>query len=366
MRLTRSVFRISALCSALLAAAPARAASPFQPPASSTVQVSTVDVSGTDLFIKGANLGVAALPLVLLGGVRLTVTSYSPTDVVATLPATLQPGSYPLWIRTYSNDNNGSWASLDVAIGVAGPQGPPGEMGPTGPAGPQGSAGPQGPQGPTGPQGPQGIAGAQGPVGLMGPVGVQGPAGPAGTAGPQGDAGERGEPGARGDVGPQGPPGPAGPAGAIGPAGQTGQRGAGLVWRDANGAFAGYPGTGLDSVVYDAGGVYWLLGPWGDVSTLYTMSLDTTFFKATDCSGTPYTWAILPRFAISDSASGRWFAVPDGAPYDRSGVFESSKSPGVTCSRSRVYVGVTVPVTALVEVQPPSPPLAFPLHLDPQ
>ena len=107
--------------------------------------------------------------------------------------------------------------SLELMIGMCGPQGergPEGAQGIMGPTGPQGERGPPGEMGArgevgvAGPQGPQGEPGPRGEAGVAGPQGLQGPAGPAGetgTQGPQGPAGTEGPAGPPGPIGPEGP-----------------------------------------------------------------------------------------------------------------------------------------------------------------
>jgi hypothetical protein len=108
----------------------------------------------------------------------------------------------------------------------------------------EGTVGPQGPQGEPGPQGP---AGAQGPQGPAGPAGADGEDGDDGAPGAPGAAGADGAPGASayqiavangfvgdeaawlaslvGPQGPQGPEGDQGPTGATGATGSTGPEG---------------------------------------------------------------------------------------------------------------------------------------------
>ena len=155
------------------------------------------DADGGLLFVHGEGFGVEREPVVVLGGVRLPVRSYSTTDVVADAGA-LAPGSYPLRVGTFRRrgEKDGDWVELDVTLGAAGPKGDPG------PAGPGGDTGAQGPPGAAGPPGPVGPPGADGAPGAIGPQGPTGPAGP------------------RGEAGPAGPPGPAG-TGAPEPAGSV-------------------------------------------------------------------------------------------------------------------------------------------------
>src|SRR5712671_7140812 len=149
-------------------------------------QITSADAASSNLFINGRNFGVAAPPVVTLGDVALTVQSFSPTAIVASLPLSVQPASYQLLVQSFFADDDGKGSSeldrrlalFSVTIGVVGPQGP---AGPTGPQGATGPTGPGGATGATGPTGPQGDPGPQGPPGPAGPAGVTGPQGPAGV-----------------------------------------------------------------------------------------------------------------------------------------------------------------------------------------
>src|SRR6185295_16963809 len=191
------------------------------------------DADGANLFIHGTGFGTRG-GTVTLGGQRLGVASWSPTDIVAVMPKDPAAASYLLTVMP----SRGPCvkAAFDVAIGLgggtagppgpAGPAGPPGPAGATGATGPAGAAGQQGPPGPIGPSGApgaQGPAGAIGPAGPIGPSGAPGAQGPAGAIGPAGPIGPSGAPGAQG---PAGPIGPSGAAGAQGPAGPIGPSGA--------------------------------------------------------------------------------------------------------------------------------------------
>jgi hypothetical protein len=153
-------------------------------------------VSPTQLTITGNNFGTVT-PLVTLGGVALTVTSFSNTSIVASLPAALALGtSYPLTVTSASQAR--SSATFDVTLGITGSQGDAGPQGATGPQGPTGSPGPGGSQGVAGPQGPAGSAGFKGAPGLLGAAGAkglpgQGIPGSAGAAGPSGPQGALGQ-----------------------------------------------------------------------------------------------------------------------------------------------------------------------------
>ena len=195
------------------------------------------DADTSNLFIHGTGFGTKN-GTVTLGGQRLGVASWSPTDIVAVVPQSLLPASYLLTVTPAHG--RCVRAAFDVAVGAGGQGsvGPPGPVGPAGPAGPRGATGPAGaagPAGPIGPAGPQGPSGLTGPPGATGPAGANGPPGPAGAIGPPGPAGPQGpigftgpagSVGAPGPIGLPGPSGPPGSDGATGPAGPQGSPGA--------------------------------------------------------------------------------------------------------------------------------------------
>lgn len=159
------------------------------------VEVVEVGNAPAGLVITGSNFGSAA-PTVELQGLPLAVSASSPTQIQASLPPGLVPGTYLLSVT------QGSKSSLfNVAVGEEGPVGPQGPQGAQGPQGDIGATGAQGAQGAQGPQGPQGQTGA---TGTVGPRGEVGPQGPAGLQGPQGLSGPQGPQGAAGERGPQG------------------------------------------------------------------------------------------------------------------------------------------------------------------
>ena len=185
------------------------------------------DADSSNLFIHGTGFGTKN-GTVTLGGQRLGVASWSPTDIVAVVPQSLLPASYLLTVTPAHG--RCVRAAFDVAVGAGGQGsvGPPGPVGPAGPAGPRGATGPAGaagPAGPIGPAGPQGPSGLTGPPGATGPAGANGPPGPAGAIGPPGPAGAIGPPGPAGPQGPIGFTGPAGSVGAPGPIGLPGPTG---------------------------------------------------------------------------------------------------------------------------------------------
>jgi hypothetical protein len=114
-----------------------------------------VNSSVTQITVSGSGFqsGTAA-PNVRFDGTVLTVTSFSDTQFVASLPSGLGSGSYLLEVATSNSFN--STNDFEVTIGTQGAAGPTGPQGPTGPTGPQGPSGPIGATGPQGPAGPQG------------------------------------------------------------------------------------------------------------------------------------------------------------------------------------------------------------------
>ncbi len=232
----------------------------FAVAATPVVNSGTINYSTNQITLIGSGFQPAkAKPTVSFNGAASTVGTFSNTQIVATLPTGLTPGTFTLVI-TNSQGNSVTFDMTYGAIGLQGPAGPTGAQGPTGPAG---ATGPQGPRGITGAPGAPGPAGANGigftflnafdpyatytlndvvtyngssyiaivangpnPTGptpdknpswsLLAAAGTAGAAGPAGALGLQGPAGEQGL------TGPMGNPGPAGPAGPAGPQGPTG------------------------------------------------------------------------------------------------------------------------------------------------
>ncbi len=243
---------------ALLLFAPLLAVSASAAP---VVQSGTINYVTNQITLTGSNFepGKAKQPTVLFNGTALTVASFSNTQIVATLPKSVTPGTFNLTVT----NSAGNSVEFDMSYGAIGPQGPAGAAGPTGAQGPIGLTGPAGP---AGPRGITGAPGAPGPDGANGtaftflnafdpyatytldnvvtyngssyiaivpngpnPTGptpdknpswsmmaAAGATGPAGPAGPQGSLGD---PGPQGLMGNPGAPGPAGPAGPQGPTG---------------------------------------------------------------------------------------------------------------------------------------------------
>jgi Collagen triple helix repeat (20 copies)/IPT/TIG domain len=244
---------------ALLLFAPRLAVSALAAP---VVQSGIINYVTNQVTLTGTNFEPGkAKPTVLFNGAALTVTSFTNTQVVATLPTGLTPGTFNLTLT----NSAGNSVEFDLSYGAIGPQGPVGPAGSTGaqgPGGPTGPAGPQGPRGLTGAPGAPGPAGANGigfsflnafdpyatytlnnvvtyngssyvaivpngpnPTGptpdknpswsLVAAAGATGPVGPVGPQGPLGDSGPQGLMGNPGAIGPAGPAGPQGPTGGV-------------------------------------------------------------------------------------------------------------------------------------------------------
>src|SRR5207237_8822701 len=109
------------------------------PPIDGYPTINSADAEGGSLFIGGVHFGAALSPVVKLGGTTLTVTSYSPTAIVATLPSGMGPASYPLWVKSFATPSSfGLWSYIAVTVGAVGPQGLQGEAGKAGQDGPGG------------------------------------------------------------------------------------------------------------------------------------------------------------------------------------------------------------------------------------
>ena len=118
---------------------------------------------------------------VTLYDIPLTCLTEEPTFLECEVPVDLLPGTYRLEVFI-ENTNNGNsvvttdgtvkptqfYGTLDVTLGVTGPQGIQGLKGETGDTGLQGIQGPIGETGDTGLQGLQGFVGNTGPQGLPG------------------------------------------------------------------------------------------------------------------------------------------------------------------------------------------------------
>jgi Collagen triple helix repeat (20 copies)/IPT/TIG domain len=199
--------------------------------ANPVIKVITENSQGTEITITGEDWGTQQ-PQVLLGGVQLTLHSFTTTSIVANLPKNIAAGTYLLDIHNSATGAGGSRMAVIGNVGPVGPMGLPGSAGAPGASGATGPAGAPGAPGAIGPAGAAGTPGAIGPAGAPGAPGAIGPAGAPGTPGAIGPAGAPGAPGAIGPAGAAGTPGATGPAGApgtpgaIGPAGAPGTPGA--------------------------------------------------------------------------------------------------------------------------------------------
>ena len=91
----------------------------------------TTNSAANQITITGLNLAPATgTAAVGLGNAELTVVSGSATQIIATLPASLSPGSYQLKVLVGT-----LVARFAVAYGAQGPAGPAGPQGPQGPPG---------------------------------------------------------------------------------------------------------------------------------------------------------------------------------------------------------------------------------------
>jgi hypothetical protein len=72
------------------------------PPLPGYPTIQSADANGSTLLITGTNFGTASRPSIKLGGVSLTLQgTASATAIVATIPVSFGPGSYPLWVQTF-------------------------------------------------------------------------------------------------------------------------------------------------------------------------------------------------------------------------------------------------------------------------
>jgi hypothetical protein len=99
-----------------------------------TVTSTTIDYSTNQITINGS---VFSTPTVTFNTIQLVLKTNNATQIVATLPVGIIPGTYKLQVKV----SNRSSVEFAVAYGAGGPQGPIGETGATGPAGPTGPPG---------------------------------------------------------------------------------------------------------------------------------------------------------------------------------------------------------------------------------
>ncbi|HEY6491384.1 MAG TPA: IPT/TIG domain-containing protein [Terracidiphilus sp.] len=232
----------------------------FAVAATPVVNSGTINYSTSQIMLTGSGFEPnKTKPTVAFNGSALTVSTFSNTEVTATLPTGLAPGTFDLTVT----NSEGNSVNFNMTYGATGAQGP---AGPAGPQGPAGLSGATGATGATGPRGLTGAPGAPGPAGtngtsfifldaynpyatyaadnvvtyngssyiaivpngpnpngptpdqnpswsLMaagGAIGATGPQGPQGAPGPEGITGVMGNPGPAGPVGPTGPQGPTG------------------------------------------------------------------------------------------------------------------------------------------------------------
>lgn len=122
-------------------------------PASPVIDKGTINYGTNQLMLSGSGFEPSkGSPTVAFNATQLTVVSASDTQIVATLPASLVPGTFNITVTTKA----GAKVAFDMTYGAVGPQGLAGPAGAQGSQGPQGVSGPTGPTGPTGPQGPKG------------------------------------------------------------------------------------------------------------------------------------------------------------------------------------------------------------------
>jgi hypothetical protein len=235
----------------------------FAVAATPVVNSGAINYSTNQIMLTGSGFEPnKTKPTVAFNGSALTVSTFSNTQVTATLPAGLTPGTFDLTVT----NSQGNSVAFNMTYGATGPQGPAGPAGPTGPQGPAGLSGSTGAPGASGPRGLTVAPGAPGPAGANGtsflfldaynqyatyaadnvvtyngssyiaivPNGPN-PSGPTpdqnpswslmaagGAIGATGPQGPQGAPGPEGITGLMGNPGPAGPAGPAGPQGPTG------------------------------------------------------------------------------------------------------------------------------------------------
>ena len=231
--------------------------------ATPVVNSGTINYSTNQITLTGSGFEPnKTKPTIAFNGGALTVLTFSNTQVTATLPTGLTPGTFDLNVT----NSQGNSVDFNMTYGATGPQGPAGPAGLTGPQGPVGLTGATGATGATGPRGLTGAPGAPGTAGTSGTSFIfldaynpyatyaadnvvtyngssyiaivangPNPSGPTpdqnpswsilaagGAIGATGPQGPQGAPGPEGITGPMGNPGPTGPTGPAGPQGPTG------------------------------------------------------------------------------------------------------------------------------------------------
>jgi hypothetical protein len=226
----------------------------FAVAATPVVNSGTINYSTSQIMLSGTGFEPnKTKPTVAFNGSALTISTFSNTQVVATLPTGLTPGTFDLTVT----NSQGNSVDFNMTYGATGPQGPAGPAGLAGATGATGATGPRGLTGAPGAPGPAGANGtsfifldaynpyatyaadnvvtyngssyiaivANGPnpsgptpdqnpswsmVAAGGAIGATGPQGLQGVPGPEGITGLMGNPGPAGPTGPEGPQGPTG------------------------------------------------------------------------------------------------------------------------------------------------------------
>jgi len=127
-----SLTLLAVLCTALPALA-----KPDSPPQLTIVSAKADSAAGT-LTIDGAAFGDGK-PVVTLNGMPLDVVTSTPSEILASLPSGLDPGTYLLTVSR--GPATTQFDSFNLTLGAVGPQGPAGATGATGATGPQGPPG---------------------------------------------------------------------------------------------------------------------------------------------------------------------------------------------------------------------------------
>ena len=134
-------------------AGPAAADAPLIATAAVSADRSSVEIAGMHFTVPPAGAGAPQQPVaptVTLALTPLPVTKATATSATATLPSSLDAGTY-LLVLTRSD---GEMGVFYLPVGAIGPRGRRGLPGPPGPAGRKGQPGPLGLPGPPGPEGP--------------------------------------------------------------------------------------------------------------------------------------------------------------------------------------------------------------------
>jgi hypothetical protein len=109
--------------------------------ASPEITWATADYTNQLCYVDGSNFGTKQ-GAVTVGAAKLTVKSWTPTEIVAALPSGVVPGSYLISVTTTGKGGQKITANFDAAFGTEGAQGatgPTGAIGATGPTGTTGS-----------------------------------------------------------------------------------------------------------------------------------------------------------------------------------------------------------------------------------